>query len=109
MSLSDLVGFFFILWASWLLSRFVAFVLQEELLLRMHMQQGVPFAIKTFTRYVIIAIGFVAAIAVLGIPLDKVTIMLSAFGVGIGFGLQNLVNNVVSGFVLLSERPVRST
>jgi small-conductance mechanosensitive channel len=103
----DLIAFFFILWGSWLLARFVAFVLQEEVLLRLHMQPGVPYAVKTFTRYVIIVIGFVAAMAVLGIPLDKVTIMLSALGVGIGFGLQGLVNNVVSGFVLLTERPVR--
>jgi len=106
-SFLDLMGFFFILWLSWLMSRFVAFVLQEEVLLRLPMEPGVPYAIKTFTRYVIIAVGFIAAIAVLGIPLDKVTIMLSALGVGIGFGLQGLVNNVVSGFVLLSERPVR--
>jgi small-conductance mechanosensitive channel len=71
------------------------------------MQQGVPFALTTFTRYAIIAIGFVAAVSVLGVPLDRVTIVLSALGVGIGFGLQNLVNNFVSGFVLLTERPIR--
>jgi len=70
-------------------------------------KQGVPFALTTFTRYAIIAIGFVAAISILGLPLDRVTIVLSALGVGIGFGLQNLVNNVVSGFVLLTERPIR--
>ena len=106
-TLGDLFAFFIILWLSWMISRFVSFVLREEVLPRLHMQAGVPFALTTFTRYAIIAIGFVAAISVLGIPLDRLTIVLSALGVGIGFGLQGLVNNVVSGFVLLTERPIR--
>ena len=103
----DFFAFFIMLWASWVLARFVSFVLQEEFFPRLRMKQGVPFALTTFTRYAIIAIGFVAAISILGLPLDRVTIVLSALGVGIGFGLQNLVNNVVSGFVLLTERPIR--
>ena len=103
----DFFAFFLVLWVSWIIARFVSFVLKEEVLPRLHMKQGVPFALTTFTRYAIIAIGFVAAVSVLGIPLDRVTIVLSALGVGIGFGLQNLVNNFVSGFVLLTERPIR--
>jgi len=106
-SFSAMLGFFFTLWLSWALSRFVSFVLSEEVLPRLHMQPGVPYALTTFTRYAIIAIGFIAAISVLGIPLDRLTIVLSALGVGIGFGLQSLVNNFVSGFVLLTERPIR--
>jgi small-conductance mechanosensitive channel len=103
----DFFGFFFVLWLGWITARLVSFVLGEEILPRLHMQQGVPFALTTFTRYAIIAVGFVAAVSVLGVPLDRVTIVLSALGVGIGFGLQNLVNNFVSGFVLLTERPIR--
>ncbi len=103
----DFFAFFIILWVSWVLARFVSFVLREEIFPRLRMEQGVPFALTTFTRYAIIAIGFVAAISILGLPLDRVTIVLSALGVGIGFGLQNLVNDVVSGFVLLTERPIR--
>ena len=106
-TLGDLGAFFIILWLSWIIARFVSFVLREELLPRLHVKEGVPFALTTFTRYAIIAIGFIAAVSVLGIPLDKLTIVLSALGVGIGFGLQGLVNNVVSGFVLLTERPIR--
>ena len=106
-SFGDFFAFFIVLWVSWIIARFVSFVLKEEVLPRLHMQQGVPFALTTFTRYAIIAIGFVAAVSVLGVPLDRVTIVLSALGVGIGFGLQNLVNNFVSGFVLLTERPIR--
>lgn len=103
----DLLAFFIILWASWLLARFVSFVLGEEVLPRLHMKTGVPYALTTFTRYTIIAVGFMAAMSVLGIPLDRLTIVISALGVGIGFGLQGLVNNFVSGFVLLTERPIR--
>jgi small-conductance mechanosensitive channel len=106
-TLLDLLDFFFILWVSWIIARAVSFLLMQEILPRLHMQAGVPYALTTFTRYAIIAIGFVAALAVLGLSLDKVTIVLSALGVGIGFGLQNLVNNFVSGFVLLTERPIR--
>jgi small-conductance mechanosensitive channel len=104
---SDLIAFFFILWLSWITARFVSFVLGQEVLPRLHMQAGVPYALTTFTRYAIIAIGFVAAVSMIGIPVDRLTIVLSALGVGIGFGLQGLVNNVVSGFVLLTERPIR--
>ena len=106
-SLGDFFAFFIVLWVSWMIARLVSFILQEELLPRLHMQEGVPYALTTFTRYVIIVIGFVAALSVLGVAFDRVTIVLSALGVGIGFGLQGLVNNVVSGFVLLTERPIR--
>ncbi len=52
-------------------------------------------------------VGFLIAIAASGVPLDKITIILGALGVGIGFGLQNLVNNVVSGLVMVFEKPIQ--
>ncbi|MFC5284542.1 mechanosensitive ion channel family protein [Pedobacter alpinus] len=52
-------------------------------------------------------IGFLIGIAASGIPLDKLTIILGALGVGIGFGLQNIVNNVVSGIVMVFEKPIQ--
>ncbi len=52
-------------------------------------------------------IGFLIAIAASGIPIDKITIIIGALGVGIGFGLQNLVNNVVSGLVMVFEKPIQ--
>ena len=107
LSVGDLLGFFLVLWLSWLLARFVSFVLGEEIFPRLQMKGGVPFALTTFTRYAIITIGFIAAISVMGVPLDRLTVVLSALGVGIGFGLQKFVSNVVSGFVLLTERQVR--
>jgi potassium-dependent mechanosensitive channel len=58
-------------------------------------------------RLLIIAFGFLAAIAVTGLPIDKLTILVSALGVGIGFGLQNIINNLVSGIIIAVERPFR--
>lgn len=58
-------------------------------------------------RLSVFAIGFIAAIVLSGIPLTEVTIIVGALGVGIGFGLQNIVNNLVSGVILAFEKPVQ--
>ena len=58
-------------------------------------------------RLAIWIIGFLIAIAASGIALDRLTIILGALGVGIGFGLQNIANNVVSGLVMVFEKPIQ--
>ena len=58
-------------------------------------------------RIGVFTIGFLLAVAASGFPIDKLTIIFSAFGVGIGFGLQNIVNNLVSGMILAFEKPVQ--
>lgn len=54
----------------------------------------------------VFSLGFLLAVAASGFPLDKITIIISAFGIGIGFGLQNIVNNLVSGLILAFEKPI---
>ncbi|HEV7381712.1 MAG TPA: mechanosensitive ion channel domain-containing protein, partial [Dyadobacter sp.] len=56
-------------------------------------------------RLVIFVLGFLFAITVSGVPLSKVTVLLGALGVGIGLGLQNIINNFVSGIILIFEKP----
>jgi potassium efflux system protein len=58
-------------------------------------------------RLTIWTLGFFIAVAAAGIPLDKLSLMLGALGVGIGFGLQNIVNNLVSGVIIAFERPIQ--
>jgi potassium-dependent mechanosensitive channel len=58
-------------------------------------------------RMGVFTVGFLLAVAASGFPIDKLTIIFSAFGVGIGFGLQNIVNNLVSGLILAFEKPVQ--
>ncbi|MGZ3755060.1 MAG: mechanosensitive ion channel family protein [Mucilaginibacter sp.] len=58
-------------------------------------------------RMGVFSAGFLLAVAASGFPLEKLTIIISAFGVGIGFGLQNIVNNLVSGLILAFEKPIQ--
>jgi potassium efflux system protein len=58
-------------------------------------------------RMGVFTVGFLVAVAASNFPLDKLTIIISAFGVGIGFGLQNIVNNLVSGLILAFEKPIQ--
>ena len=64
------------------------------------------YALSSLLNYVILTLGFLLALGALGLDLTKVTILAGAFGVGIGFGLQSVVNNFVSGLILLFERPI---
>jgi potassium efflux system protein len=106
-SVADLVGFAVTLWISWLLSSFIRFVLEEDIYPRVTLPRGVPFALSTLLHYLILVFGFFVALGVVGVDLTKATIVFGALGVGVGFGLQNVVNNFVSGLTLLFERPVQ--
>ena len=58
-------------------------------------------------HYAVLLLGFFIALATLGVDLTKVTILAGAFTVGVGLGLQNVINNFVSGLILLFERPIK--
>ena len=88
-------------------SRMLRFVLTEEILPRIRLPRGVPGAVDVLSRYGILLLGFFIALAAAGVDLSKVTLLVSALGVGIGFGLQNVVNNFVSGLILVFEHPVQ--
>lgn len=92
--------------ATFVLSGIVRFVLQEEVYPRLAPERTLPHAIFTLVHYALLLAGFLIGLAVLGVDLTKITILAGAIGVGIGFGLQGLVNNFVSGLVLLSERRI---
>ncbi len=96
-----------ILYGSFLISWIFQKVIVDKVLVRRQIQKGARLAIGRLMHYGFILAGFLLALSTLGIEITKLTIMLSALGVGIGFGLQGVVNNFVSGLILLFERPVR--
>jgi len=96
-----------ILYGSFLVSSIVQKLLMDQVLAKRRVETGVRVSIARLVHYVLIFVGFVVALLALGFEFTKLTIILSALGVGIGFGLQGIVNNFVSGLILLFERPVR--
>jgi small-conductance mechanosensitive channel len=102
----SILEFILTVWLAYLLSRFLRFVLQEDLYPRIDLAPGLSYAVSSLLNYIILALGFVAGLGLLGVDFSKVGILAGAFGVGIGFGLQSIVNNFVSGLILLFERPI---
>jgi len=105
-SLGNVLEFFLTVCFAYLLSRFLRFILQEDVYPRIDLAPGLSYATSSLLNYIILALGFVAGLGVLGVDFSKVSVLAGAFGVGIGFGLQSVVNNFVSGLILLFERPV---
>src|SRR5215469_7099203 len=106
-TLGGILAFLITVWASFLVSKFLRFVLEEDVYHHLNLARGIPYAISTMLHYAILLVGFFVAMGALGIDLTKLTILAGAFSVGIGFGLQNVINNFVSGLILLFERPIK--
>ena len=75
--------------------------------MRVSLAPGIPYALNSILNYVVLIGGLLMAIASTGVSLDRFTIFASALGVGVGFGLQSIVNNFVSGLIVLFERPIK--
>jgi small-conductance mechanosensitive channel len=107
-SLGRVVAFFFAIWLAIVTSRITRAILADDVLPRFPLPRGVPNTIGVTVNYVIILIGILIGAGLLGIDLSNLSLILGALGVGIGFGLQNIVNNVVSGLILIFERPIQT-
>ena len=106
-SLGGIGAFFLTMYLCVKAAQTVGFFLDEDVLPRMGLSRGVPSTVSRLTRYAILAAGFIFAVGAAGVDMSKVALVASALSVGIGFGLQNVVNNFVSGLILIFERPVR--
>jgi small-conductance mechanosensitive channel len=108
-TISGLLIFVLILIASMFLSRLVSFFASEPVAAHEAHESTTKVGIGSWlllVRIFIISMGLFLALAAAGIPLDKITIIIGALGVGIGLGLQSLVNNLVSGLIIAFEKPV---
>lgn len=106
-TLGNIVLFFIIIWVAHLLQNYVAYFFgeiddenEENVNKRQHSK-------LLITRLVVLIVGYLLAVAASGMPLDKLSILLGALGVGVGLGLQNVVNNFVSGIILIFDKPIQ--
>ncbi|MGE3467994.1 MAG: mechanosensitive ion channel family protein, partial [Pyrinomonadaceae bacterium] len=107
LTLGHIVVFILAIWFAVLISRFLRFFLEEDIYPRVNLGTGVSYAISTMVHYLVLTLGLLIAVAALGFELSQFAIVAGAVGIGIGFGLQNIINNFVSGIILLFERPVK--
>ncbi len=106
-SLGHILLFFVSIWLSVMIARFVRFILEGDVLPRLNLARGVPGAISTISSYLIIGFGILVAIMGAGIDMNSFALIGGALGVGIGFGLQDIVKNFISGLILIFERPIQ--
>ena len=107
LSVGGLLGALVILVVTFPLARFLRFVLSEEILPRFSLPVGVDHTVVAVMNYTLVVVGVLLAAGAAGLDATQLTIVFGALGVGIGFGLQNVVSNFVSGLILMLERPIK--
>ncbi len=106
-TVGDLVQASVILVAGILLWRHMTAIFTLTLFHRMPDDPGVRFAVVTLCRYAVLAVTTFAALSAVRLDMARISVVLAALGVGLGFGLQEIVSNFVCGIILLLERPIR--
>jgi len=107
LTLGGVLLFMFSVWLAFWAAKTVRVVLQEEVLPKMSLPRGVGNSISSLTYYAMVIAGLLVALAAAGFEVSQLAIVVGALGIGIGLGLQNVVNNFVSGLILMFERPIQ--
>ncbi len=106
-SLGEIATFLVAVWLGVMVAGATRALLRDDVLTRLELPRGVPDTVSSVAYYALMALAFLFAVGAAGIDLSRITILVGALGVGIGFGLQNIVNNFISGLILLFERPIQ--
>ncbi|MCD4683609.1 MAG: mechanosensitive ion channel, partial [Bacteroidales bacterium] len=106
-TLGGIFLFIIILGVTFTITGFIKVFVENEILNRLKLRKGIPATISVTIRYFLIILGVTFALSSAGIELGKVSLLAGALGIGIGFGLQNIVVNFISGLILVYERPLQ--
>jgi len=106
-SLATIMEFIVVVAVVVLLSRLVRRLLRTRVLARTKLDVGQQYAISRIVGYIVLVLGLLIGVETMGVNLSSLAVIAGALGVGIGFGLQNIVSNFVSGLIILAERPIQ--
>ena len=106
-TLADILIALLVVVLTWSLARNLPGLLEVMVLSHLTLKPGGAYAISSLLSYTIVGVGIVAALGTLGVSWDKLQWLVAALGVGLGFGLQEIFANFISGLILLFERPIR--
>lgn len=105
-SLGDVLTFLLTLFLGVTAAKVIRVLLREDVIPRLSLKRGLPAAFSTLIYYALITAVFFFALAAGGADFSRLTVLTGAFGLGVGFGLQTVINNLASGVLLLLERPI---
>lgn len=106
-TLMSLIMFILVMLLFLVVSRLLVRGLMKRILNRFHIEEGTQYPLRRITHYLVMSVGALVAFQFVGIDLSGLAVIFGLLSVGIGFGLQNVTSNFVSGVILLFERPIK--
>lgn len=107
LSLGSVLAFIASGWVAFWLAKTVRMLLADDILPSLALPRGVSNSVSTLTYYTLLFLGLIAALAAAGYQVGQLALIFGALSVGIGFGLQDIVKNLIAGIVLMVERPIQ--
>ena len=106
LTVGDVVAVIILLVGGYLASRFIGYVLGQRLAAT-RLSPDVAYTIKRIVFLTLLVLVVLTALNLLGVPLTAFAFATGAIAIGVGFGAQNIINNFISGWILMAERPIR--
>ena len=106
LTVGKLVAITVLLVGGYFISRFIGFLLGQRLA-STHLSPDVAYTIKRIAFFTLLILVILSALNLLGVPLTAFAFATGAIAIGVGFGAQNIINNFISGWILMAERPIR--
>ena len=107
LTLAGLFYGFAIIFGMFILSKYAQYVIRRQVLQEFQIERHTQFLLLRILHFSLIAIGFLITFSTLGISLTSIALIFGGLSIGIGFGLQNVVSNLISGLILMFERPIK--
>ena len=96
-----------IVFGMFILSKYVQWVLRRQVLQAFQIEQHTQFILLRFLHFTLIIIGVLISLSTIGVSFTNLAIIFGGLSIGIGFGLQNIASNLIAGFILIFERPIK--
>ena len=107
LTLARLFYGFVIVFGMFILSKYVQWVLRRQVLQAFQIADHTQFILLRFLHFSLIIIGVLISLSTIGVSFTSLALIFGGLSIGIGFGLQNIASNLISGFILIFERPIK--
>ena len=107
LTLARLFYGFVIVFGMYILSKYVQWVLRRQVLQAFQIERHTQFILLRFLHFTLIIIGVLISLSTIGVSFTSLAIIFGGLSIGIGFGLQNIASNLIAGFILIFERPIK--